>query len=150
MHLARQQVDVVLDHVEARGRRRQPGDPVHPDHPAAPRRRRQGIDKPVRAAVLRLGALARLARAHRDVVGDVDVLAHPQGQRPGLGKVPPERAVVVTRGAPARAAAGGDAEPVCLTLDVAIGEATTDQKRPSNGRARATNKGRSLPADERT
>ena len=43
--------------------------------------------EPARAAVLRLGALAGLARAH--VHGDVDVLAHPEGeaphQRPRLG-----------------------------------------------------------------
>ena len=47
----------------------------------------EGMLEPARAAVLRLGALAGLARAH--VHGDVDVLAHPEGeaphQRPRLG-----------------------------------------------------------------
>mmetsp|Transcript_42108 Transcript_42108/g.88028 ORF Transcript_42108/g.88028 Transcript_42108/m.88028 type:complete len:284 (-) Transcript_42108:2188-3039(-) len=37
MYLARQRVDVVLDHVETTCRRRQPGNPVHPNHPAPPR-----------------------------------------------------------------------------------------------------------------
>ena len=43
VHLAGQEVDVVLDHVETSRRRRQPGDPIHPDHPAASRWQRQGV-----------------------------------------------------------------------------------------------------------
>ena len=56
------------------------------------------MEEAARAAVLRLGPLARLARAH--VLGDIDVLTHPDGeaanQRPRLGppEVPPERPVV--------------------------------------------------------
>ncbi len=98
MHLAGEQVGAVLDRAEPARRRRQPGDPVHPEHPAPPRWQRQGVEEPARAAVLGFGALARLARSH--VLGDIDVLAHPKGeaknQRPGPGspQVPPERAVV--------------------------------------------------------
>ena len=89
-------------------------DPARPDQPAAPQRQRQGMEGPARAAVRRLGALARpsLARAH--VLGDADVLAHPQGEaphrRPRLGppKPPPERAVVaVAECLRAQPAAGG-------------------------------------------
>ena len=89
-------------------------DPARPDHPAAPQRQRQGMEGPARAAARRLGALARpsLARAH--VLGDADVLAHPQGEaphrRPRLGppKPPPERAVVaVAECLRAQPAAGG-------------------------------------------
>ena len=89
---------MVLDHVEAGGRRRQPGDPVHPNRTTAQRRRRQGMEEPAQAAVLRHGVLARLARSH--VLSDVDVLAHPEGEAPhqrtrlGSPEVPPERAVV--------------------------------------------------------
>jgi hypothetical protein len=43
VHLAGQEVDVVLDHVETSRRRWQPGDPIHPDHPAASRWQRQGV-----------------------------------------------------------------------------------------------------------
>ena len=88
----------VLDHVEAGGRRRQSGDTVHPDYPAAQRRQRQRMEEPARAAVLCLGALARLARVH--ILSDVIILAHAEGQaqhqRPRLGapKMPPERAVM--------------------------------------------------------
>ena len=53
MHLARQQVDVVLDLVEAGGRRRQPGDLVHSDHPTVPRRQRQGMEEPPCSAMVR-------------------------------------------------------------------------------------------------
>ena len=50
IRLAWQQVDVVLNHLEATGCRRQPGDSVHPDHPTAPRQQRQGTEMPARAA----------------------------------------------------------------------------------------------------
>ena len=82
------------------------------------------MDKSARAAVLRLGALARLARAY--VLGDVDVLAHPEGeaayQRPRLGasEVPPERPVMATQYLRAQSAAGGDAEAIRLALPAAI------------------------------
>ena len=66
------------NHVEAGSRLRQPGNPVHPNHATAPRWQRQGMEKPARTAVLRLGTLARLARAH--VPGDVAVPARPEGK----------------------------------------------------------------------
>ena len=94
MHLARQQIEVVLNHVEPALRRRQPSDPVHPNHPAAPRGERQGVEEATRSAMLRLGPLARLA--HAQVLGNVLVLPHPEGEaaneRPRLGpsEVPPE------------------------------------------------------------
>ena len=106
------------------------------------------MEEPAWAAVLRLGALVRPARAH--VLGDVDVPAHPQGeaphQRPRLGspKVPPERAVV-------ELAEHLDAQSaVRLALAAAIEKAATYQKRPTPRRGRAINEGRSVPVDERT
>ena len=78
-----------------------------------------------RAAMLSFGALARLARAH--VLGDVDVLAHPEReashQRPRLGppEVSPEGPVVaLAKNLRAQSAAGRDAEAVRLTLPAAI------------------------------
>ena len=58
---------------------RQPGNPVHPNHPA-PRRQRQGMEEPARAAVRRLDALVRLLRAH--VLSELAILAHPEGKAP--------------------------------------------------------------------
>jgi hypothetical protein len=78
VHLAGEEVDVVLHRVETSRRRRQPCDPVRPDHPAPARWQRQGVEEPTWAAVLRLGPLASLARAH--VLGDRDVLTHPEGE----------------------------------------------------------------------
>ena len=70
------------------------------------------MEEAARAAVLRLSALARLARA--DVLGDVDVLAHPEGealrQRPRLGspEIFLQRAIVaVAKYLCAQPAAGG-------------------------------------------
>ncbi len=89
---------MVLNHVKTSSSRRQPRYPVHPDHSAAQRWQRQGVEEPSRAAVFRLGALARLAQAH--VFGDINVLPHPKGeaahQLPRLGppEVSPERPVV--------------------------------------------------------
>ena len=85
---------------------------------------------PAPAAVRRLGALAGLARAH--VLGDVDVLARPEGeaphQRPRLGppEVSPERAVAaLAESLRVQSAAGEDAEPVRRALAAAIEEAAT-------------------------
>ncbi len=70
---------MVVNHVETSRCRRQPGDPVHPDPPRSPPRwQRQGLEQPTRAAVLCLGALARLARAH--MVCDIDVLTYPKSK----------------------------------------------------------------------
>ena len=128
VHLARQQVDVVLillNHVEPGLRRRQPGDPVHPNHPAAPRGERQGIEEATRFAVLRLGPLARLARAY--VLRHVDVLPHPEGQasnqrsRLGPAEVPAEWAVVaLAENLRPQVATRRDAQPVCRALAAAV------------------------------
>jgi hypothetical protein len=76
------------------------------------------------AAMLRLGALARLARRH--VLGDLDVLAHPKGEAPyqrscfGAFEVSPERAVVaLAEHLRPQPATGGDAESVSLALPAA-------------------------------
>ena len=87
------------------------------------------MEEPAWAAVLRLGALARLARAH--VLGDVDVLAHPEGeaphQRPRLGapKMPSERAVMAVAEHLRAQPAGGDAEAIRSALSAAVEEAAT-------------------------
>ncbi len=75
---SRQEVNVSLDNVEAALRRRQPGDPVHSNHPTPSRRERQRVEQAPWAAVFRPGQLARLARVH--VLGDVDVLSYPEGK----------------------------------------------------------------------
>ncbi len=64
-------VAVECNHVETSRHCRRPGDPVHPDHPAQQRWQLQGVKQPMLAAVFRLVALARLARAH--VLGNVRV-----------------------------------------------------------------------------
>ena len=83
------------------------------------------MNEPARAAMLRLGALASLARAH--VLCDVDVLADPEGeapyQRPRLGapEVSSERAVVtLAEHLRAQSAAGGDTKAVSLALSAAV------------------------------
>jgi hypothetical protein len=121
VRLARQQVDVVLNHVEPALRRRQPGDPAYPNHPAAVRGKRQGMEEATRSAMLRLGPLARLARAH--VLRHVDILDHPEGQashqRPRLGptEVSAERPIVaLAKHLRAQPAARRDAQPVHGTL----------------------------------
>ena len=78
MHLTREKVDVILDNVESRSRRRQACDPVHPYHPAAVRREGQRVDETPRAAVRCLGALTSLTSAY--VLGHVNVLADPERQ----------------------------------------------------------------------
>ena len=117
MNLPRQQIDVILDHVEPALRRRQSGDPVHPNHPAPPRGKWQGMEEAAWAAVLRFHPLARLARA--DILGDVKVLPHPEGkatnQRPRLGpsKVPPDRPIMaLAQHLGPQAPARRDAQPV--------------------------------------
>ena len=86
MYPARQEVDMILNHVKSCRRCREPGNPVHPYHPSASGRQRERVEEPARPAVVRLGALARLTGAY--MFRDVDVLAHPEGeaanQRPRL------------------------------------------------------------------
>ncbi len=81
------------------------------------------------AAVLRLGALAGLARAH--VLGNVDVLPHPEGQaphqRPRLGapEVSPERAIVaLAKHLSTQPSACRNIEAVRLALPATIQKAT--------------------------
>ncbi len=130
MYLARQQVDVVLNHVEPALRRRQPGDPVHPNHPAAARGKLQGMEEATRSAVLCLGPLARLARAH--VLRHVDILAQASHQRPriGLAEVSAERPIVtLAKHLRAQPAARWDAQPVHGTLPPPVQQAASHHER---------------------
>ncbi len=139
MHLALQQVDVVLDHVEPARRRRQACNPVHPDHPAPQGGERQGMDQPARAAVLSLHPLARLARA--DILDHIVILPHPEGeaayQRPSLGptEVSSKRPVVtLAQNLCSQPAAGGNAQPVGRTLPPTVQQATPHQEHPPRRR----------------
>ena len=136
MNLAGEAADAVPNHVETSRRRWQPCDPIHPDHPAAPPWQRQGVQQSARAAVLSLGALARLARPH--VLGDVDVLAHPEGdathQRPRLGpsEASPERAVVaLAERSRAQPGSQWDAQAVGHALPATVQQTAAYQERPS-------------------
>ena len=78
-----------------------------------------------RAAVLRLGSLARLACAH--VLGHVAILPHPEGeathQRPRLGppEVPAKRPIVaLAENLRPQVAARRNAQPVCRALATAV------------------------------
>ena len=99
------------------------------------------MEEPARAAVLCLGALARLARVH--ILSDVIILAHAEGQaqhqRPRLGapKMPPERAVMAVAEHLCPPPAAGTARRlrgcrgVHSALSAAVKEAATHQKLPS-------------------
>ncbi len=78
MNFTRQEVNMGLYHVKVPLGRRQPGNPVHPNHPTPMRREGQRMEEAARAAVFRLGPLASLARAY--VLGNVNVLSHPEGE----------------------------------------------------------------------
>ena len=111
------------------------------------------MEEPARAAVLRLGALARLARAH--VLGDVDVLAHPEGeaayQRPCLGasEVAAERAVVaLAKYLRTQATACRDAKTVSLALAAAVQQAAADQERPAFRRVGGVTDGGAVAVNE--
>jgi hypothetical protein len=154
VHLAGYQVHVVLNHVKPRRRRRQPGDPVYPDHPAPPGSKLQGVEKPPWAAMLRLGTLARLARPH--VLGDLDVLAHPKGEAPyqrscfGAPEVSPKRAVVaLAEHLRPQPATGGDAESVGLALPPAVQQAAAHQERPDLRSVGGGGEGCAAPVHER-
>ena len=95
-----------------------------------------GCSNPPRAAVLFLGALARLTRAR--ILRHVDVLAYPNSkvadQQARLG--PPEvsaQLAIVALAQPlcTQPAAGGDAEAISLTLSTAVQGHTPHQKRPA-------------------
>ena len=97
--------------------------------------------------------LARLARAH--VLGDIDVLTHPESeaahQRPRLGppEVSPERAVVaLAEHLCAQPTAGRDAEAVRLTLPAAVQQAAAYQERPTLRSADGLDEGYAKPVHE--
>ena len=89
------------------------------------------------SAMLRLGPLARLARAH--VLGDVHVLPHPEGEaaneRPRLGpsEVPPEWSVVaLAENLRPQTPPRGNAQPVRRSaLPPTVQQATPHRKRPA-------------------
>ena len=92
------------------------------------------MEQSPRSAVLRLRPLACLARAH--VLGDVDVLTHPEGepanQRPRLGppEMPPQRSVVaLAQHLRPQVAACGDAQPVRRPLTPSVQQAAPHQER---------------------
>jgi hypothetical protein len=97
------------------------------------------MDEAARAAMLRLGPLARLARAY--VLGHVNVLPHPEGEaaneRPRLGpaasaEVPAERPVVaLAENLRPQTPPRGNAEPVRSALPPPVQQATPHQKRPA-------------------
>jgi hypothetical protein len=135
VHLALQQVDVVLNHVEPCLSRWQPCNPVHLNHASTPRGKLQGMEEANRSAVLRLGLLARLARAH--VLRHVDILAHTQGQashqRPRLGPAKVSAKLpIVALAKHLRAqlpAARWDAQPVHSSLAPLVQQAALHYKR---------------------
>ena len=111
------------------------------------------MEEPAWAAVLRFGALARLARAH--VFGDVDVLANPEGeapyQRPRLGA--PEVStkwpvMALAKHLCPQSAAGGDAEAVKLALPATVQEAAAHQERTAFRCPGGVDDGRAPPVDE--
>ncbi len=97
------------------------------------------MDESARAAMLRLGALARLARAH--ILGNVDGLrlAHPEGEpqhqrhRLGAAEVAPKWPVVAfAQHLRAQSTAGGDAEAVRLTLSTAVQQSALTPQHTRN------------------
>jgi hypothetical protein len=94
------------------------------------------MEETARAAVLRLGPLAGLARVY--VLGDVNVLSHAEGEvankRPSLGqaKVPPERPVVaLAEHLRRQTSPSWNAQPVCSALFPTVQHATPHQNRPA-------------------
>jgi hypothetical protein len=92
------------------------------------------MEEAARTAVLRLRPLARLACAH--VLGDVDILPHPEGEaahqrsRLGPSKMPSQRSVVaLAEHLRPQTPAGGDAQPVCCALPTLVQQAAAHQKR---------------------
>ncbi len=88
------------------------------------------------SAVLRLGPLARLARAH--ILGHVAVLPNPEGkaahQLPRLGpaKVPPKLPIMaLAEHLRTHTAASGDAEQVLFTLAPPVQQTAQHQKCPA-------------------
>ena len=76
MHLTREKVHVILDHVESRSRRRQATPIIPPRRIGTLIREGQRVDESPRAAMRGLGALTSLTSAY--VFGHVDVLADPE------------------------------------------------------------------------
>jgi hypothetical protein len=110
------------------------------------------MDEATRSAMLRLGPLASLARPH--VLGDVDVLPHPEGeaanQRPRLGpsEVPPEWPVVaLAENLRPQTPPRGDAQPVRGALPPTVQQATPHQKRPTGRGVRGVGDCGAVPVD---
>ncbi len=115
MKLPREEVNVILDHVEPGLRRLQPGDPVHPNHSTPQRRERQGMEEAARTAVLCHGPLASLARAH--LLGDVAVLPTHKASLPtsdpvlARPKCPPSAVMALAEHLRPKPPPSGDAQP---------------------------------------
>ncbi len=110
------------------------------------------MEEATRSAVLRLGPLARLARAHE--LGHVAVLPNAEGeaahQLPRLGpaKVPPERPIMVlAEHLRTHTAASGDAEPVHFTLAPPVQQTAQHQKCPAGWCPRGLEDGCAVPVD---
>jgi hypothetical protein len=100
------------------------------------------MEEAVRSAVLRLGPLARLARAH--VLCHVDVLPHPEGQAPNQqaclapAEVSAKWAVMaLAHHLRTQPATHWDAEPVRFALPPPVKQAAPHQKRPARRGPRA-------------
>jgi hypothetical protein len=112
---------MILDHVEPARSRRQPGDPVHPNHREGSGNGWRRPRGPPCSAFVRW----HTARAH--VLRDLKVLTDPEGkatnQRPRLG--PPEvsaewAVVALAEHLLPEPTAGGDTEAVCRALPAAV------------------------------
>ncbi len=129
---------MVLNHVETSRRRQQPGDPVHPDHPAPQRcdGRGRGWSSP------RGQQCSALVRRHvwheRTCSATLTSLPTQKARRrtsnPVLArpKFPPERAVVaLAEHLRTQPTACGDTDAVRLTLPAAVQQAATHQAATS-------------------
>ena len=107
------------------------------------------MEEPARSAVLRLGALARLARAH--VLSEWQSWPTQKARRSTSDHVlaRPKRAVMaVEEHLCAQPAAGGYAEVVRSARSAAVEEATKHQKRPAPLYACRVSDGGTVPIDE--
>ena len=105
-----------------------------------------------RSAMLHLGPLARLARAH--VLGDVHVLPHPEGEaaneQPHFGpsEVPPEWSVVaLAENLRPQTPPRWNAQPVRSALPPTVQQATPHQKRPAGRGVGGVRDGGAVPVD---
>ena len=119
--------------VESCRRRGQAEQPVDPNHAAPPRGQGKWVQQTAGAHMIRLGALADLARAN--IGGHIASLPRPEGepadQRRRLvsSEVPTQRGVVALReDAPPQTTPVRHAEPVRLTLPPAVEQATANNE----------------------